>query len=814
MRLKFIASLFLISLLSLGNFAYAYPVINNLTVQSQEIWLGETETIFLNCTDDNSSAISGVYADISTSTALFPGNSFIPDVNSTYYLTISTAESSNFNKAGTFDVITYCENELGESVNSSISFTVSNLSIEISSITSPIYIGDMAEISIFVKKDGNTITSNDVSLSISMNGEAISFASQPYYDFEKGWILKFETDTLASNTYTLSISADYSGAEASIDKTVDVIQPLDFSIIDVDKDWVFSGDTITATLRATYKGAPITILEDYISVRLDSTNVNVFDISSSSASNAYDLEFELPSLSAGRHKIKVDFDDSTHTAQDSENIIYVISASGVIFSDTGNHKVDIKFDSGSLTKDVRTDISGKYSISFPPDTYDIQVEDNFAVLDIFDADIEEFDDPVKYQSLPAAHVSGISGEGVFYYAIASELDYHSADIKIKYDPAKINDISSIKVYACNSWNTGNMKCSSEWIIISSVIDSLRKTATIDDAMLDAAYIVGNRDSLNLGTALEKTSYNINEDIIMTGLSQDSAKDIVPDAILNASIEATSITSSSVSDSKGLFSFNIQNPGVEGNYTLLVELSKDPYISSQKQIDFEIVKSKDLSVVCPDTVRLNPGESSEVQFLVINTGEADLSNISISLKNIPDSYYQMIYPETINILKESEEIPVIVYFVIPENATAGITSASFDISGAGFSKDYGFVINILPLRNESIDTVSVSSDTSESISSFDIFSSISMPTGQSLSIIAPGGVMSLAVFAFISISTALLFRRRRLINTYNQGLRKLNRQMIFDIRNHMFQTIKTKQSMASRKEKKSVKIQKRKKVLKN
>ncbi|MCK5452382.1 MAG: hypothetical protein KAI51_03015, partial [Candidatus Aenigmarchaeota archaeon] len=75
-------------------------------------------------------------------------------------------------------------------------------------------------------------------------------------------------------------------------------------------------------------------------------------------------------------------------------------------------------------------------------------------------------------------------------------------------------------------------------------------------------------------------------------------------------------------------------------------------------------------------------------------------------------------------------------------------------------------------------------------------------------------MSLAVFAFISISTALLFRRRRLINTYNQGLRKLNRQMIFDIRNHMFQTIKTKQSMASRKEKKSVKIQKRKKVLKN
>ncbi|MCK4809127.1 MAG: hypothetical protein KAS90_05880 [Candidatus Aenigmarchaeota archaeon] len=800
MRLKFIILLFFISLLSLGNFAYASPEINNLTVLSQEIWLGETEIIFLNCTDDNGSAISGVYADINTSTALFPGNSFIPDANSTYYLSISTAESSNFNKVGIFDVIIYCENELGESVNSSISFTVSNLSIEISSMASPIYIGDMAEISIFVKKDGNTITSNDVSFSVSMNDETISFASQPYYDFEKGWVLKFETDALVSASYILSISADYSGAEVSINKDVDIIHPLDFSITDVDKDWVSSGDTITATLKATYRGIPITILDNYISVRLDSTKVDVFDISSSSASNAYDLVFELPSLSAGRHKIKVDFDDSTHTAQDSENIMYIISASGVIFSDTGNHKVDISFDSGSLTKDVRTDLSGKYSISFPPDTYDIQVEDNFAVLDIFDADIEDFDDPVKYQSLPAAHVGGISGEGVFYYAIASELDYSSADIKIKYDPAKINDLSSMEVYVCYSWNTGNWKCSSEWIIISSVIDSLRKTATIADAVLDAAYIVGNRDSLNLGATLEKESFNINEDISITGLSQDSSKDIVPDAILNASIEATSITASSVSDSNGLFSFNIKNPGVEGNYTLLVELSKDPYISSQKQIDFEIVKSKDISVVSSDTVRLNPGESSEVQFLVINTGEADLSNISISLKNIPVSYYQMIYPETIDILKESNDIPVIVYFTIPENATAGITSASFELSSAGFSKEHSFVMNILPLKNETLDTASVSSDTSETLLSFDLFPSIGMPTGQSLSIIAPGGVMSLAAFAFISISTAILFRRRRLINIYNQELRKINRQMIFDIRNNMFQTKKTKQSMASRKEK--------------
>ncbi len=803
-----------ISLLSLGNFAYAFPEINNLYVQSQEIWLGETETIFLNCTDDNGSAISGVYADISTSTALFPGNSFLSDANSTYCLAISTAESSNFNKAGTFDVITYCENELGESTNSSISFIVSNLSIEISDMASPIYIGDIAEVSLFVKKDGNTITSNDVSFSMFINNEARSFASQPYYDFEKGWVLRFEINALVSAPSILSISADYSGAKVSIDKAVDIISPLDFSITDIDEDWVSSGDTITATLKATYRGTPITILEDYISVRLDSTKVDIFDISSSSTSNAYDLAFELPSLSAGRHKLKIDFDDNSHTVQDSENIIYVISASGVIFSDTGNHKVDLIFDSGSLRKEVRTDISGKYSISFPPDDYNIQVKDDFAVLDIFDADIDAFEDPIKYQSLYTTHVGGISGEGVFYYALASELDYLSANIKIKYDSAKINDISSIEVYACNSWNTGNRKCNSEWTIIPSVIDSLRKTATISDAVIGAAYIVGSKDSLSLGAALEKVSYNINEDIRITGLSQDSAKDIVPDAILNASIEATAITASSVSDSKGLFSFNIQNPGVEGNYTLLVELSKDPYISSQKQIIFEVVKSKDVSVVSSDTVRLNLGESSEVQFLVINTGEADLSNISISLKNIEDSYYQMIYPETIDILKKSEEIPVIVYFIIPENATVGITSASFEISGIGFSKGHGFVMNILPLRNESIDTVSVSSDTSETLSSFDIFPSIGMPTGQSLQIIAQSGAIYLAVFAFISISTALLFRKRRLTTLYDQELRKINKQLIFDIRNNMLQTIKTKQSMVSRKEKKPVKTKKRKKVLKN
>ncbi len=793
MRLGGCIFLIFMSLLSLGNCVSAVPALNDLSVSDPEIWLGDTEIIFVNCTDDNYT-ISDVSADISTSSALFPGNSFLLDADGIYYLPISTSAQSNFNKVGIFDVTVYCQNENGDSVNSSISFTVSNLSIEISSMSSSVYIGDIAEINLFVKKDGSSISpisSNVIDLEVSVDGVALSLLPQPYYDSEKGWVLRYATDTFAVGTHTFSIVANYSGSVVEATKDVSVYDSVDFSIVDVDASWMSTDDTVTVSVKATEYGNPIVVDESQISVRIGSTTVSSFEILASSASDAYDIIFTAPSLSSGEHTLKVYLDYGNESLYDSENVIYVIPVSGVIFIETDNtHAVDLKFKSDDITKDVRTDNKGKYLFSFPPDDYDIEIEDSFFTLDIYDVEIDEFDDAIKYQYLPTSCVVGISGVGISYYGIASELDHDSVSLKLKYNSG-INDISSIETYVCTDWDTGNKKCISEWNVIDSEIDSLRKTATISDAVLNAAYIIGNIDSLNVAGTIEKEIYNINEDIKITGLSQDSAKNVISGVTFDAYIDGTSISASEVSDSKGLFSFSISNPKVEGNYTLIINASKDPFISSQKTIDFEVLKRKDVAIVGPDTIRMYPGDSSEVEFLVINTGESVLSNLSLSLNGVSSNYYQMIYPDNILNLGESEEISVVVYFDIPLNASKEMISSSFELSGSGISKKQNFVMNVLAPKNDSLAAVASSSsessmsDNSEKFFSLDRLSPFGMPTGNSIALLASGEAISVFLFAMLSFSTAFLFRKRRLTNVYSNKLRDSNRLLIFEIRKHMF-----------------------------
>jgi len=103
MKIRVLQASFLMALIFLTTGGYAFPAINNLSVQEPALWLGETETIFLNCTDDNSTGLAAPYADITTSTAIFPNNPFTLDSNGQYYLAISTAQPSNFYKIGAFN---------------------------------------------------------------------------------------------------------------------------------------------------------------------------------------------------------------------------------------------------------------------------------------------------------------------------------------------------------------------------------------------------------------------------------------------------------------------------------------------------------------------------------------------------------------------------------------------------------------------------------------------------------------------------------------------------------------------------------------
>ncbi len=792
-RLLLISFLAVLALFATGS--HAYPVINSLSLDKPNLWLGETNTVFLNCTDDNSTGITEKFADITTATAIFPNNPFTCDIEGICFLAINTAEAP-FKRVGTFNVNAYCKNALEETVNSSVSFDVSNLSLEISSMISPVYVGDNEEIALSLKKDGGTITSG-ASFSAILAGAGISFTSAPYYEFSKGWILNFDTSSQTAGDKQLSITAQYGGTSVVLGANLKIAQPIEFSVTSVDKTWVSANDDVIVNVKAFERGVPVQVKKEYVSIQIDSTSANIVDVSPSAG--GYAVKFTVPSMPKGSHTLKTSFNYNNYSASDSRAISYVALVSGNIFSGAEkSSQVQIRFTASGIDKTAKADSTGAYSILIPPGTYKINITDGTPSVGISDAEINDFDDGIKYQPYLAGTVRGIQGAGIYFYGIAFE--YGSAHLKIPYDQSKISDESQLSAYECTNWNSGKKECSSEWRHIDSKIDTVRKVATFDVSQLNSAYLIGSQDSAGFEASPDKDSYFIDEKISLNGVALDSMKNTIPDALITASIEGTSIRASGRSNAQGVFSIEVPVPASEGSYNLVAGISKAPYLSSEKKMSIAVVRRKELSIVGPDIVRANIGESSEAKFKIINAGQSDLSGLKISIAEVPLNYYQILPQDTIRSLNVNEEKEISVRFTIPGDAAKTTFGASFDISKEGFAKKYSFGLTILSGENASI--AAVSSATKNDAESSPALS-FGLPTALLTSMtssVAPSDALYLALFAAASISGALMLRNRRVSKMHHHAARQGNRSMLFEIKKEILGIEKggMKRNLASRK----------------
>ncbi len=794
MRIQLLLIFFLFVSLFFAAQGYAAPVINNLSAEKSNIWLGETNTVFLNCTDSGSNLSSPQAADISVSTRFFPKKPFSQNSDGLYFLSIPTAEP-DFNVAGTFSVVAYCKNELNETANASASFTVSNSSMEISRATSPVYAGDIEEVNVAVKKNGYPVTPpSDIRFDILLGGTKITAFSK-YYDSSKGWVLSFPVSSQDVGAKTLSVTSGYENTSVSAIKDIVIAAPVEFSVTDIDKTWLSAGDEATVNLKATERGNPLQLKKEYLSIQVDSTPVTIADLSpSATVSGGYAAKFVSPSMSAGTHTLKIFFNYGNASASYSKSVTYVIPVSGNIF--TGSEKtapVQIRFVSSDTDKTVRTDSSGAYSILLPPSTYDIQVIDGSTVMDIYGAKISSFDDGIKYQALASGIAKGIQGAGIFFYGVA--FDYSSARLKMPYDQGRINDESLLKSYACSNWNSAKKECQSEWKETDSKIDLVRKNANINVSSLNAAYIIGSPDIVSVEASAQKDAYNVDDKIILTGISQDGVRAPVPDATITASIEGTPIRASVQSNAQGVFSLEIQTPTSEGTYSVVLDVSKSPYLPSQKVLSVAITKTKDVSIVGPDTVRLGAGESSEAQFRIVNAGQSDLAGLLISIKGMPSNYYQILPTDTINSIKAGEEKPITVRFNIPSDAAKTVLGGSFEVSKQDFLRKRGFTLTIVSAENTTQASV-LQAGGAENESS--VAFSFGIPTALMTSQVASADVISLAAFAVLSISTAFALRKRRLKNSYALATRSKNMSLIFEIKSKIAEPEKLRNKRRARK----------------
>ena len=671
--------------------ALATPVIQNVSVEPTNLWLGEAVSISLNCFDDKNNTINQVYVDIVGPGIVLP----------TMYFTLSEGkyvlEVGNIylERTGQFDVTAHCENNNSEITDSTTGFTISQLTGYINNIKpSPAYIGDVIEINFIVEKDGVKLSSG-VSFNVKFNGELKSLKVNPAYDVNKGWILKLDSPSI-SDDYEVEVIAFYERTNASDKDSLRVNKYIEFEIVSINKEWVDVNDEVVVTLKALERGSVINLDENNVKIKIGSVDAEIKSITY--RNNLFDVKIIAPGISSGIYQLKVTMDYGGSYYSDSKEIAYIVPIEGKIVNKDGKAlSVKISFIKNGVTKlSLITDAFGCYSSSLPPDTYDVEIIFPQSKVYLYGAIINNFNDPIKYFYSHDVDVPGIINAGLHDFGIA--LTYSTADIKLEYNERNVDDETELEIFKCSNWNSGKNICNDDWTEINGNIDIVRNLVEISSSSL-SAFAIGTIKSLKVDFSLDKEKYNLEDLITVRGILKDSVGKTVNNATIEVTIKNTDIVSGDISDSNGIFSISFLAPEDEGNYTLTLDAKKYPYVSLSNKKDFEVIKSRSVYINFPDTVRIECGKNFTQQFSLINTGQDDLQDLTLSLEGLPEGYYGLV--SYLDEIKTDEEKGFYINFFVPSDAETGILSTTLKVTGENFYQEKVFGFNVVEKEEQEV-----------------------------------------------------------------------------------------------------------------
>lgn len=625
-----------------------------------------------------------------------------------------------------------CKNASGEFSNL-YNFYVSTLEAKVESI-SPSYLGDeVTTLSVSVKKDSYTLTpDNQIGFSVKPLNLKSWYFSSPFYT------IILEVPKIIG-TYNLEILANisvqgYKNKQIELEKTLEVKQPLELTLT-LDKKEFKPGDNIALTLSALEKGEQVLITKDYLTIQLGSTQIEKDKINLYSSGSFFKAEFPAPDLPPGEYELAVTLNYKNYSVTQKKTIAYVLQVSGKI-ADLNNQGIaaEIKFLKDGQEKKFTTDTSGYYSGFIIPGNYTLQITFPQSTLYLYDVSVNSFEDPIKYYFFDT-DVEGIKVAGLFVFEF--KLLYTSAKILMKYDERKVANEKDLIVYKCDDFNPSNKICNSEWKKQVATIDNVGNLAILESSSL-SAYAVGTRKSLVLDFALDKNSYGLKEMVKVRGLVKDESNNLISNALIKASGDFE-INVSTYSDSSGIFYFEFFAPENEGFYNILISAEKGSYLAANKSFSFQVAKKREVSLVIPDTIRLLKGENRTITFSVINTGQADISNLNLTLTGLPDEYFEI--QERIEIIKAGEKFDIPVTFTVPTSAAEGTLSLTFKVFSEEISKEG--IIGLTIFSENATQTIMPSA----------IFSLPTLP-------ITNTDIIYLSVFALVCISLAFVLKKSK------------------------------------------------------
>lgn len=672
----------ILAILTIANSAMAFPELTNLGAVPSEVWLGEGVTLKTSCMDNSSYGIKGVYADINGPNIILPTLSFSGGGNNFTLM----VDKAYLDRAGHFQANIICENEIGENQAGVIDFDVSVLDSEITQKTESIYTDELIQAKIFVKKNGQKLSS-DVNFTVYLNGLAAPIKRAPAYDINSGWVLFI--DPPRDGSYTVEILASHGGASTKRSFDVEIKKAIEFEILSVEKDLLRPEENITVILKATDHGSPIVLTQNTLGFRVGSVDADMIRLDKTST--YYEVKVNMPQLSAGAYDLdaRLDYGGTRYVHRWGSKIFYTVNVHGEILDSFGKGmSLVIKFIGQGFEKSVTTNNNGEYSINLPPGKYDVQIENSRTSLRLEDIDVSDFNNPVRLFDFQEMDVPGIDKAATYVYEVAT--DFSTATIEIKYDETQVDDESELKVYRCTQVNIAKKSCNSNWVVVEAEIDTVRNLVRIEASSL-SAFVVGSQKGLDVNVGTDKALYNINEIIKVTGLVRDK-NDNTPVSGTEVRLSSSSFSGTAITGDGGRFAFEFKADN-EGIFDVGVFVEGGMFSDYNGNFTIKIEKSKKISLVVPEIVRLEQGQQSTVSMTIVNTGQTDMEDVEVSVSGVPESYFTLVQ-NNLDSLKEGTEKSISVIFNIPDDASVSTHSAVLAVSADGISAEKVFGLTIV------------------------------------------------------------------------------------------------------------------------
>ncbi|MBU0953750.1 MAG: hypothetical protein KKA90_05045 [Nanoarchaeota archaeon] len=727
----------------------ATPLLENATVP-ETVWLGGNAQLSVVCTETiPNTTIDTVIASIDG-----PPGVELPDQEFTlqlgkYKLTVPAAYLT---KTGHYDVTISCTNSLDENISMQDSFAVSELTL---AVTVPGTVYDDATsliIAANLKKDGidQTLSSGNISFTVTENGVNKTLLVPPYTI--DGWF-QLIVGTPLAGTHSYGIVGHLDTGSVSVTTPVTVSPVIDLSVLSLDKNIVKTGDLVTVTVKSFEKGQALVLDATNIVVHVAGQQAVLSELSSSTGITTF--KAKIPSVSAGSNiDFKTTITYGSASKVDTRKISVTIPISGEFLDKNGGAlaaTIGFVGTTGSFSFTSASD--GTYTGTLPPGTYDITVSLPEVVITLDDASFSEFDDPINVQWRTGIPIEGFATDVLV--AFEADITFNTAEIVLDYHENVIPDEDEITVYRCSEWNFGKEECNGDWSEIQADIDKVKNELSFTTNK-ETAFIVAFPVSLTPTVTSDKTTYSIKDVVRINGVVTTSEKGS-PKQVAGVTVTGTLGTTTlptTTTDKDGVLSIEAASPTIEGTYTVTLYFTKEPYLSATETFTITVVKKQKLSVLAPESVKIEQGKELGIEFLVLNNGETDLADIELALEGVPAEYYSL-SQTALSSLVVGDQQAVIVTFTVPENASKSTYSATFRATSGLIKSEQSFGFTVLSAAEVVENAISPEAPP-ESVHqpSFGLFSGnfLVAPVGSETAL--------LVIIAVGSFTLASLFRRRR------------------------------------------------------